>query len=986
MADIELLDALVLQSVKLETEGPEGTATSSLGSPAATPPAKRRRRGGSQQSPAGSAEQPLVAAKVEAVKVEAEGCCDQCSCSGCGRRKGIDKCFLQPENVVVWAYPDGRGNWCGDCQQTWRCVFQGVHTLRLFEKWLRCPLNLQTFLVHLLAYVTLVREGSGAITAAKVIERVTFLRFLADLLGFPLGPFEIVANTGGQNDASVDTRLCVPMTVDGKVLLGVFRPVEPQVAAMGQQPFPRSFFNYWAALPAGLGAGAGSAAAGAEAKGPETTLAVSAAATVPKNRLESMLEIVFASSQKLLGAFAGDQWAAVKETPLKKLVAEAAALSTEAGADGQEKVFLQADALAQGLAMVKKLLGVHRYHKMTKTLFGKFPEMAEPAAASWKFLDAVLKTRPSLTFTLLVLRSSFAGSCSGSASLEKATSDMMADLAEAWQDVRAHIAKATGPQGSTGSSNAAAWNPSLWLRTLFFEGVQAALLGQDGKDKLREKAHAVMKDVQAAAELFKNTLQSGCDEFLQDLAALSLILSGPVMGEKGVSPKLVKDAVGRLQAKELAPFTRAVEKVPCWAWALATCGCVLQVSSQDELADEKLSRAAAILQDESLLHMVAPVDGEADGNSFAADPASRRIENLENLTDGTVLDALGESLASAVEAVQLWSATRGEMNSKKLAQWFADAARAVAAVSDISWLCLHACVIRAGLPQLAGEAVTSTTLKSLSDALTSYCPDGALLDDFLDRLLVTVSEWPDHLKTDSGFSETFEFLDKQVAPQMQTRTVATEVLDLFIALPLDVLGETSSEIFVADWTSKLSQGAAKDSSFSHVLNFAKALQRLTARVSARDLEPVQDFTVELVYPETVLTASFKAAVSLGTSLPGFPCFSLLEGLAGDSLVRVGAAFEASLHLDWLNIQGASSASKTSLGLAFKGLVREAKVLEMAKVAQKALTVQPAAWPCEDFPFRVALCTQGAPKATRPRISAWLERPRLVAKPSRCFGL
>ena len=113
-------------------------------------------------------------------------------CFGCDRGRNTDRCFLDLEAVVGWAFTKLRGNWCRDCHTVWRTNFSHEHKLLMFGFWIKVEANFAIFEGHLIAYVSLLFEGNNKITASMITERVNLLRFLSKFLCVPLRPSVVV--------------------------------------------------------------------------------------------------------------------------------------------------------------------------------------------------------------------------------------------------------------------------------------------------------------------------------------------------------------------------------------------------------------------------------------------------------------------------------------------------------------------------------------------------------------------------------------------------------------------------------------------------------------------------------------------------------------------------------------------------------------------------------------------------------------------------
>ncbi len=92
---------------------------------------------------------------------------------------------------------------------------------------------------------------------------------------------------------------------------------------------------------------------------------------------------------------------------MAKLMADAAAMQTEASNRGNEKVYRSAGSLATGLCTAKEFARYLRDHSKNKQPFGKCVELADPAAATAKWLAQQLQMQPSASFMLLALKAGF---------------------------------------------------------------------------------------------------------------------------------------------------------------------------------------------------------------------------------------------------------------------------------------------------------------------------------------------------------------------------------------------------------------------------------------------------------------------------------------------------------------------------------------------------------------------------------------------------
>ena len=144
------------------------------------------------------------------VKMETDGfahdrldCGDVCSdpegerdaedkpCPGCQRSKFTGVCWLTGDRIL-WSLPALRGSWCKDCFNLWRLVWGSKTNLIMFALWLEDSDNLLTWELHMLAALTIRKEGAERLTAEKVGARVASLQFVFQLSGVPIGPMQLM--------------------------------------------------------------------------------------------------------------------------------------------------------------------------------------------------------------------------------------------------------------------------------------------------------------------------------------------------------------------------------------------------------------------------------------------------------------------------------------------------------------------------------------------------------------------------------------------------------------------------------------------------------------------------------------------------------------------------------------------------------------------------------------------------------------------------
>lgn len=155
-------------------------------------------------------------------------------CVGCQRssQTGVD--WFDQTKPVSWAFNSGRGHWCRECHSLWRTSYSHAHTLHFFGKHIKeNERNFAEWEISLVAYLSLMAEQVGRITAAAVTQRVSSLRFATNLLGLSMKPSIFVpAASLSKSSGSVIPKpskdpkdLAVMMADDGSFRLGMWCPL-----------------------------------------------------------------------------------------------------------------------------------------------------------------------------------------------------------------------------------------------------------------------------------------------------------------------------------------------------------------------------------------------------------------------------------------------------------------------------------------------------------------------------------------------------------------------------------------------------------------------------------------------------------------------------------------------------------------------------------------------------------------------------------------
>ena len=945
MADLEFFDKLVLAKEEPKEEAApaaEGAGVAEAVSPAAK---RRRRQLKGEAASAGGA-----APKSEVWQ-------ENVNCNGCGRQRETGKAFHDKELDLVWAYPDGRGSWCHDCFCTWRTGYAHEHTLRLFEKWLLFPENFQDFQVHLLAWVTLAHENCAQVRPSILLGRVVLLRLVAKMMGIPLGPFAVTLLDGssGPLAEAIDPRSLVHVVSTDGPRIGMLVPISGSAAAVQQQPFARGFFQMCCVLPQGtepdvrqvlrlLGDSAATDGSAISASSLEVAAVIPVAS--PATRLGGALQIQTAAAKLLLQPFEGETWAGFKETSVIKCLAAVSALRVEAGTEGNESVFRLAETLAQGLSIVKKFARLHRVHKVTKTAFGKLSELAEPAAAVSHLLAHDLNMKASVSFSLLRLRASFAKCAEETPSLETAAKLL---IREGLSTVLERLAsKRAG--GTSSKEPASTVNPALWLRVCFLEAAQAVLAETCTAEAAPQKAKEIQADLQAARDVLKASFPSPCalDEFFDDLTSLLIVVAGAAGNDVGHSPKQIQEAMARINSADFGQLNRALANSRVWQLARTSAAGVLQGSSKDALADEKLVRACTILLDERLPHMADASDSETGGRLAT-------IENAGLVIDGTALDALEESVCSMTEAMSMWSKLRADQQGSAAVEWLVNLVKAASSLDEVHWLCMDGCVAKAGLremvPSFLDDSFKETWVQFGND-LDENIPDDIVLEEFFLRLVTLVEGWSASMGGNNRTAPCIATIKEKLLPSLRRRVSAFNALASLSTLPLGVLGpDVSPKELVAEWRAKNQQGAAHEAPLARLLSFLKDLAKAEGCSDQAGDNAEEDVAVRLILSDQTLETSLQDACSLVGSMRKWPCIERARMVANCSFQVVLTLFSETLHMHDIVCEWVGRDIPDSLANALADFVAPAKAGILAKIAAKSLATKSrdanSAWPCED---------------------------------------
>ena len=455
----------------------------------------------------------------------------------------------------------------------------------------------------------------------------------------------------------------------------------------------------------------------------------------------------------------------------------------------------------------------------------------------------------------------------------------------------------------------------------------------------------------AAEAVLKDAMPTGVvDEFLLDVSACVTVLAfGAGKSNLEQTPKQVAEATRRVTTSDYLNFHRALANARVWQRSLTAAAASLQASSQDSLGDGKLARAQSILQDSRLPHVQDSDDGNGDGRTAV-------VANAALLTDGSVVDALGESIAAMSEAMGLWSPVRCEAQVVSIGRWAGEIVDAISAVDELLWLAVQGVIAQCDLSEDVDWK------KEQSDLLThslELLPDDDTLRELCGKTLQLMSTLPACVRQQGEMAVWSHKLQEKIPHSIRARGFVTNVLDL---LNGGALSEGDAEALVEEWRLLRSGGSQKQLPLAHLMEVLAAVEQVRKAGLTLAAVPVSDVTVTLVFCEgeaddaEELTASLQKALSLPAHLPHWPLFVRLRHIAAETFQHILRRFGDALCLEHAHFDPPADAAAEADGWA-DALCRLVKVEAVSvKSIAKVFSKSCDKWPCEDFRNR---CRRGA---------------------------
>lgn len=629
-------------------------------------------------------------------------------CPGCARFRD-SPCFLDATATVTWGYPDGRGQWCKDCQNVWRTHYMNMHSQTVMAGKLKAPMFLQEFRLRLIAYLSIKQEGADKVSAGEVEDRVNAFRFFARMSHLPALPSVVVpledwhampslrGMVGGNSGPPVLTTL---RAMQGDKL-AVFVPslsTDPGMAfeICGRSPalslMPPLSVTVQADRKLAIDLFGGTSHGGALAEGGASPTANSAIVVpVGGQHLVSKLEAKFDSIRnscfELLQGLTKDTWdVSLKESsftaPLNKLYG----CNAEAVSKGQQAIIDDVNVWTTGIQNAKDFMRAFREFSKGNCKNEKVSTLLAMKPLHKFLIDQGLQPAP--TFTMLLCKAVFLTDVANTTGIRflachfKKVADL--GLHEAFS---AHVARPT-------VSAAKQVSPDPWLRSLLFRGIQLMLesLEQGGLAKCVEEVATDLEQLlgELSAKWPKHLAIASC---VADVSHVQVIVAA-CCREPSVAPSQVDKAMAALGTPSMKPMQVLLSKSVVGQALLEGASAHIARSSQDKISDGRCNAAIAYIRDARMPAKCVDTDSE-----------TVTFEHMSCVLDGDFVNIMHESVAAMSEAVSGWSGTALEEASDKIREWTVEVEEKLR-VADM--------VLTWGLCEGLAAAAASTT-KSDSD-------------------------------------------------------------------------------------------------------------------------------------------------------------------------------------------------------------------------------------------------------------------------------
>ena len=768
-------------------------------------PSKKRRRGGSATSRGAGSSTACPSPAMSSVKDEDEEEADddmedassglveldqvkqECKdprlakmepCLACKRVYLSNACWLEAGAAVQWAFPKGRGAWCRECHSCWRTSFSHEHSLILFGPWIRTATNNLRFQMHLLAHLSLVKEGIMKITLPMVSVRISSIKYTLGLLGMPLVPSVVVPifdlNEAGLHAAVCDPKLLVNMRIGKNTCLGLFveqdltasggsilRPVNGVACLPPWQVLKTMLPEDSWALSEHFGAVAGEMQF--TMKKEDTDLGIGHSKT--QLRFQALRGLV----QPLLNQFKTALWISAKEASFTGYLAKIAGVHAEASGLGERDLISQAEAWTEGLSAGKMFLKLNRdYSKSKLQNTEKFLAMGVHLQKFREF--AVKESQVSFYHTLellwhkVVFHESEARGLAEDSPKLAVTGGLQVIFANGLSKI--FQGSSAIPSASSASGGAATLSMSAWLRSPIFQVCCESIMAIKA-DEVDKVATELLADIDASLQLLQSKVAELPDlaEMIEDHRDLATILRCTC----NVAETLASDVGAALQKVNMlrfAPIKTALVESDAGKAFLSAATCALQLSAKDSCGDVKLTLASKILHDDRLPSLVLTDEDDSDGC----------IKNFSLISGLGIVDIFEESQTHVMEAITLWSSARLEQQAGGLRAWVHDVVKVVLFCDEALSLYLEATVDRGKLSVILHGDVQEwsmqdelAAIQELSSRLEKDDVEEEPFQLFLESLCEFLHSLPDVIRRKVSFEEDVALLREKVLCNISCR-------------------------------------------------------------------------------------------------------------------------------------------------------------------------------------------------------------------------
>lgn len=702
--------------------------------------------------------------------------------------------------------------------------------------------------LHLVAYLSLVAEDIGRITAGNVTERIKVLRFMQRILGISFTRSVIVpaADLYSNNlpmkaplslDPSALTTMvtaqgpCIGVQIPWDLARSSFPTFQRPAGADGvrflgsrdllassteaDRIFMQTRFN--TALPA-----ASAAASPAQDSGAGLCQIVKpsdAPARDEFSRLDAKMSSLTLSVKHLLAPAATD-WESIRESRFTPLISKVAALHHEATDSGDGTTMEACIKLLHGLQAGKMVMRCQRELLRSKDQHAKIVEYGTHFMNYIPFLESNQVAVP-LSLRLHHMKVIFHTVVQQHRKISKG---LKAILDQGFGVSCCDESQAPGNAWSGGRLS-----HTVWLRALMFRCLTEELKSGN-LEETAVFADCMHNDIAEAHDILMAdaTMRTKCQELAEDLVHIRSIFAA-AQEPCSVRHVEVQAGVNKLDLPHMAPLKHALMSSDIGRDIVAKGQVLLQMSAKDAVAERKLNRALEIMQD-SKMPRLRPASEQG------STPGAVELD-IALIRDMSVVELMDECIVLATEALTLWTTTRRDERTEDLIKLFeavfdealfVDEALTVITDAVVRAACGDWLLVPSSEPPEAKLAPTYTkaNLDNLRKAMDNHLVRDDRLTEFSERLQSIVDGMGESgLQAKLLRSTMYSTLSQQIARNVEVRGSAIRVLESILSL-----GElqASPEDAVDEWLGKRADGKASESIINKLVSHALEVQALTS--------------------------------------------------------------------------------------------------------------------------------------------------------------